>query len=131
MILRIAEKTCLLIVAAATLCLLLGLSTPSGADAKNAELIRMLNCDDRDRRCTAAQQLGERGLEDAVEPLIERLKVEKDYSVRIVIAKSLLKIGDPQAIPVLKDLAKNDKNRTVRHLAKVIAAEMEKLAATP
>lgn len=128
---RFAQKAHPTVVVMTFVCFLFGMSTLSHADAKNADLINMLSSENRGWRYSAAKLLGERRVDEAVEPLIERLTVEKEYSVRIVIAQALHKIGDPSAISVLKKVAKTDKNRTVRHLAAVIATDMEKFAYNP
>ncbi|MFQ6093210.1 MAG: HEAT repeat domain-containing protein [bacterium] len=128
---HIAQMTRASVVLMAVVCLLLGISALSRADAKNSDLINMLSSENRGWRYSAAQLLGERRVAEAVEPLIDRLKVEKDYSVRIVVAQALYKIGDPRAIAALKKVARTDRNRTVRHMAAAIAAEMEKIAYTP
>ena len=127
----IARKARPAVVMTALVCILFGMSTLSYADAKNGDLIQMLGSENRGWRYSSARLLGERRVEEAVEPLIEQLQMEKDYSVRIVIAQALHKIGDPQAIHALKKVAKTDKNRTVRHMAAVIVADMEKLAYNP
>lgn len=125
---RVAQKTCPVVVAVAIVCILFGMSALTYADAKSADLIRLLNSENRGWRYSAAKLLGERKVDEAVEPLMKQLKVEKDSSVRIVIAQALHKIGDPRAIAALKETAKTDRNRTVRHMAAVLAADMEKFA---
>ena len=129
--LRFARKMYPVVTTVTLVCFLFGMSTLSHADAKNTDLINMLSSENRGWRYSAAKLLGERKVEEAIEPLIEQLKVEKDYSVRIVIAQALHKIGDPRAITALKETAKTDKNKTVRHLAAVLAADLEKFAYNP
>ena len=111
-----------------SVCFLFGMFSLSHADAKNADLISMLNSENRGWRYSSAQLLGERRVVEAVEPLIERFQLEKDHSVRIVVAQALHKIGDARAIPALKKVAKTDRNGTVRHMAAVLATDMEKYA---
>ena len=123
-----AQKTRATLAVLMSVCFLFGMFSLSYADAKNAELIDMLKSEKREQRYKAAQLLGERKVKEAVEPLIERLKVEKDPSVRIVVVQALHKIGEARAIPALKQAAKTDRNRTVRHMAAVFASDMEKYA---
>jgi HEAT repeat protein len=125
---RVAQKTCLVVVAVTIVCILFGMSALTYADAKSTDLIRLLNSENRGWRYSAARLLGERKVDEAVEPLMKQLKVEKDPSVRIVIAQALHKIGDPRAIEALREAAKTDRNRTVRHLAAVLASDLEKFA---
>ena len=125
---RVAHKTSLIGTAVAIVCILSGMSALSRADAKNADLINMLNSENRGWRYSAAKLLGERRVVEAVEPLIEQLEVEKDTSVRIVISQALHKIGGLQAFAALKETARTDRNKTVRHLAAALAADLEKFA---
>ena len=76
-------------------------------------------------RTSAATLLGERKVNEAVEPLLEMFKKEKNYSARIVAALSLYKIGDESVLPFLKERAMKDKNKTVRHVLIGIVMEME------
>jgi len=110
---------------------ILGVCALSYGDAKDADLIKVLGNENRGWRYSSAQILGNRGVKEAVGPLIDRLKVEKDPSVRIVIVQALHKIGAPQAIEALKEMANTDTNPTVRHIAAIIALDMEKLAFQP
>jgi HEAT repeat protein len=128
MVFNSAQKGRTAVIAVVSVCFLLGMFSLSFGDAKNADLIRMLSSENRGWRYSAAQLLGERKVAKAVEPLIERLEVEKDYSVRLVVMQALHNIGDSRAIPALKKVAQTDRNRTVRHMAVVLATNMEKYA---
>jgi HEAT repeat protein len=88
-------------------------------------LINALNDDNVGIRTSAAQLLGERKVEQAVEPLIKMVKSEKNTSARIITAQALYKIGAPKAYEALMEVAKQDKNKTVRHVAFSLAKEME------
>ena len=129
--LNIAQKTRRVIGLIVVVCFLLGISALSHADVKNVDLIKMLGSENRGWRSSAAMLLGERGVKNGVDPLIEHLALEKDPSVRMVMVQALHRIGDPRAIETLKNLARGDTNRTVRHLAAVLAADMEKFAYNP
>jgi len=88
-------------------------------------LIKSLQDDNVGIRSSAAQLLGERKVEGAVEPLVDILKTEKNPSTRIVVAMALYQIGDQKALPVLKKVAANDKSKTVRHVVTAIVQKME------
>ncbi len=76
-------------------------------------------------RTSAAQLLGERKVVAAVEPLLKMLKSEKRCGCRIIAAKALYDIGDKKALPGLIQVAKSDKNKTVRRVAAAIVQEMQ------
>ncbi|HEX9971456.1 MAG TPA: HEAT repeat domain-containing protein [bacterium] len=93
----------------------------------NQYLMKSLNDENVGIRASAAQLLGERKVQDAVEPLVKMLQCEKNNSARIVVALALHKIGGEKAIPELKKLAKYDKCKSVRHVAAAIVKEMATL----
>ncbi|OQX88842.1 hypothetical protein B6D60_00915 [candidate division KSB1 bacterium 4484_87] len=97
----------------------------SNTNAK--KLIKYLNDDNVGVRSSAAQLLGEEKEKDAVMPLIQMLERERNFRVRIVAAVALHQIGDAKALPVLKRLAKNDPNKTVRRVAAGLTADLEKI----
>jgi HEAT repeat protein len=88
-------------------------------------LLNALKDDNIGIRTSAAKLLGERNVEQAIEPLSKMVKDEAIVSARIVYATALFKIGDSKAYEVLKNVAQYDKNKTVRHIAKSLAREME------
>ena len=94
-------------------------------DEYDQYLINSLKDENIGIRSSAAQLIGERKVEAAVKPLIKMLKTDKLYACRIVAAKALYDIGDETALPVLKKVAKYDKNKTVRHVVKALVHEME------
>jgi HEAT repeat protein len=75
-------------------------------------------------RSSAVQLLGERKSNIAVEPLIQLLTVEKHPGIRIIISLALWKIGDAKALPVLQNLAKEDKDNLVRKVVRSIILRM-------
>jgi len=89
-------------------------------------LISLLNDENIGIRTSAAQLLGERKVEQAVKPLIEMLKSEGDYKARIVTAIALHNIGGVSALPTLKKVAKNDKNKTVRRVVSGLVQSFER-----
>ena len=93
----------------------------------NQYLINSLEDENIGIRTSAAQLLGERKVQEAVDPLIKMLKSEKRYSARIVVALALYNIGDQKALPELKKLAKCDKCKSVRIVAAGIVRKMQTL----
>ena len=104
---------------AALLVLTAASSGAAGISSENAWLIQVLDDENVGRRWSAVQLLGERRVTEAVEPLIELLRGDEEYSVRFSAAVSLLKIGDVRALPALKRAAQRDRSKTVRHIAAV------------
>lgn len=100
------------------------LANPVSDKEYDQYLIKSLQDENVGIRSSAAQLLGERKAEAAVEPLIKMLKTEKNSSTRIVIAMALYQIGNEKALPALKEVASNDKNKTVR---RVVAAIVQKM----
>jgi hypothetical protein len=76
-------------------------------------------------RASAAQLIGDRKVQEAVEPLIKMLKNEQNKSARIVAALALYKIGDERVLPVLKKFAKCEKCKTAKHVMTAIVYEMQ------
>lgn len=93
----------------------------------NQYLLKSLDDENIGIRTSAAQILGERRVQEAVDPLIKMLKSEKQYSARIVVALALFSIGDKKAIPELQKLAKNDKCKSVRTVTASIVRKMQTL----
>jgi len=88
-------------------------------------LIKALKDKNDGIRASAAQLLGDRKVQEAVEPLIKMLKKEQNKSARIVAALALYKIGDEKALPVLKKFAKCEKRKTTKHVMTAIVYEMQ------
>ena len=88
-------------------------------------LIKALKDKNDGIRASAAQLLGDREVQEAVEPLIKMLKKEQNKSARIVAALALYKIGDEKALPVLKKFAKYEKSKTAKHVMTAIVYEMQ------
>ena len=76
-------------------------------------------------RSSAAQLLGERKSNKATDPLIKMLTTEKHPGIRVVISTALWKIGDTKVLSVLQKIAKKDKNKTVRKIAKRLIVHMQ------
>ncbi len=62
----------------------------------------------------AIEKLGKAKDRQALKPLKDALKTEKDSQIKLQIVNSLGQIGDKEATPELKKLAKEDKSKDVR-----------------
>jgi len=102
-----------------------GYTTELNAPDYDQYLVKALKDDNIGIRASAAQLLGERKVETAVKPLVTMLKTEKNYAARIVAAIALYQIGDEKVLPVLREVYKKDKNRTVKHVVAGIIKSME------
>lgn len=102
---------------------------PAKATAPNGEyeryLIACLSDGNRGVRSSAAQLLGELQCRAAVPRLMWMVEHDLDYAVRITAAVALCKIGDPQALPLLRRRAKHDVNKTVRRVLAGVVQAME------
>lgn len=88
-------------------------------------LIKKLEDKKVEVRVTAAQKLGQEKVSQAIQPLVNMLKTDKQYNARIAAAVALYKIGDKSVLPVLKKVSKNDENKTVRTVVTGIIKRME------
>ena len=79
-------------------------------------LIKSLQDENIGRRASAARILGEQNNQVAVRPLMDMLKSEKDFRVRIVAAVSINNLGDPSVVPALKKIWKNERNKTAKQV---------------
>ena len=86
------------------------------------QLISILEFQNIHVRLGAIEALGDIKCPRSVEPIIRKLKNDKDNEVRWVAALSLGEIGDPRAVPALVD-ALGDPDRYVRYGA-VMSLEM-------
>lgn len=102
-----------------------GLSQEMNEKEYNQYLIKALKDDNIGIRSSAAQLLGERKAKEAVKPLINMLKTEKHYAVRIVAALALHQIGDEKVLPLLKERLQKDRSRTVKHVLAGLIENME------
>jgi HEAT repeat protein len=91
----------------------------------NQYLLKSLKDENIGIRTSAAQLLGERKVQEAVDPLLKMLKSEKHYGARIVAAVALFNIGDQKALPELQKLAKCDKCKSVRTVVASIILKMQ------
>jgi hypothetical protein len=75
-----------------------------------------LCCQDPDMRLDCAFALGEQKCQKAVFALMKLLREDQDEAVRIVAALSLIKIGDPVGVYLVKRTAKFNDFSKVREL---------------
>ena len=79
-------------------------------------LLEGLSSDNLGLRISTAYFLGEFRTEKAVIPLIKMLHNEKEEGARIQAALSLIKIGNPKGVFMVKQAAKFDESKRVRNL---------------
>ncbi len=82
-----------------------------------ANLLVGLNSDIDGLRLSCAYYLGEIKSQKAVLPLMQILRDDQCYGARIVAALSLIKIGDPQGIYMVKRTAKFNNEEGVRKMS--------------
>jgi HEAT repeat protein len=89
------------------------------SDTKSAvieeNLLEGIQSDNLGLRISSAYYLGEYKSEKAVLPLVKMLHSETDESARIQAALSLIKIGNPKGVFMVKQAAKFDESRKVRN----------------
>ena len=87
-------------------------------------LVAMLEDPDVQVRAAAAESLGEIGVPDAVDPLVEVMEGrDEDWSVRARAARSLGKLGDAKAVdPLIASL--NDMTVPVREMSVIALGEI-------
>jgi uncharacterized protein YacL (UPF0231 family) len=78
-------------------------------------LINTLQSDNKHARWFAARTLGNLVDPRGLEPLIKALQ-DKDNDVRWMVINSLGKVGNKEIIPLLEQIAQNDRNKTSRGL---------------
>ncbi len=69
-------------------------------------------------------------IEELVGPLVELLPNEKNPDTRIMIALTLYKIGTPEAINAVKQLAKTDGDPVVKRIGNMILNQFEVIPAS-
>ena len=107
--------------------MILGAVIPVAAEEdESTRLIKALRADNIGWRVSAAQILGENKEVRAVKPLIRMLQKDLKYSARVSAAVALAQIGDKKALRALKKSARNDRNGTVRTVARGAIFEIER-----
>ena len=76
-------------------------------------------------RKVAAQRIGDMRKSDYLPELLDRVTTDPFWMVRCAIIQALEKIGDPRAIPALREVEKSDGFQTVRAYA---ATAIERLS---
>ena len=80
------------------------------------ELMANLKSEQLHERCQAAQELASNNMTEAVNPLVECLKCEKDMRVKIVFLSALSELGNSEIVEELEQLRKKETNKTVQHV---------------
>ena len=107
--------------------MILGAVIPVAAEEdESTRLIKALRAGNIGWRVSAAQILGENKEVRAVKPLIRMLQKDLKYSARVSAAVALAQIGDKKALRALKKSARNDRNGTVRTVARGAIFEIER-----
>jgi len=88
-------------------------------------LIKSLEDENIGHRESAARLLGDQNSPAAIAPLVKMLKSEKDYRVRIVAAVSINKLADGSLVPELKQIWKNERNKTVKQVLGGVILELQ------
>jgi len=102
----------------------IGITQEKSEKEYNDYLIKALSDSNVGIRSSAAQLLGQRKVEEAINPLTKMLDAEKHYAVRITAALALYQIGGDDAMKALKDKVKDEKNKTVKHVLAGLIEDM-------
>jgi HEAT repeat protein len=86
------------------------------AERINENLLEGVKSDNLGLRISCAYYLGEYKVEKAVIPLLKMLHSDKEPVARIQAALSLIKIGNPKGVFMVKQAAKFDESKRVRNL---------------
>ena len=89
--------------------------TDANLAAIEENLLEGVNSDNLGLRINSAFYLGEYKSEKAVLPLVKMLHNEKEESARIQAALSLIKIGNPKGVFMVKQAARFDESKRVRN----------------
>ncbi|MCX6151775.1 MAG: HEAT repeat domain-containing protein [Ignavibacteriales bacterium] len=84
-------------------------------EAIEDNLLEGVSSDNLGLRISSAYYLGEYKTERAVLPLVKMLHSESEESARIQAALSLIKIGNPRGVFMVKQAAKFDESKRVRN----------------
>jgi len=90
--------------------------SPIDAEQINENLLAGVKSDNLGLRISSAYYLGEYKVEKAVIPLLNMLHLDKEPAARIQAALSLIKIGNPKGVFMVKQAAKFDESKWVRNL---------------
>lgn len=93
--------------------------------AYNDYLIKSLKDPNLGIRFSATKLIGERSVYEAKDDLVEMLKNDKEYQNRIAAGIALMNIGDAQVLSEIREQARKDKCKTVRHVLAGVTVEME------
>ncbi len=92
---------------------------------KEQSLLQELNNPELSKRVKAAQELCERGVLQAVDPLINMMQTDEAFQARIVAACALYELGDKKAFDAIKEQAENDPRQTVRTALRGICQKID------
>jgi len=77
-------------------------------------------------RAAIVELVGENCCKEAADVLVDLMKTDEVPGVRMIAAQALAKTKVPSAIAEMRDQARKDNNKTVRHVLNSLADELEK-----
>lgn len=89
------------------------------------ELMANLKSEKLHERCQAAQKLVSNNMTEAVNPLLECLKCEKDMRVKIVFLSALSELGNADIVSELETLREKETNKTVQHVMEGVIKKLK------
>jgi HEAT repeat protein len=88
-------------------------------------LITLLSSDNLNKRVKAAQELADRGVNQAAQSLVNMMQNDVSAQGRIVAAKALLDMKSMDSLDAMKNQASIDDNKTVRTALKGMVKQLE------
>lgn len=90
------------------------------------DLIRGIKSDNEGLRKSCIYMAGFYEIRECASALVEQLEVEENADTRILIALSLFRIGDNNAMGAVEKLSLSDTSAKVRRISRAILTETEK-----
>jgi HEAT repeat protein len=85
-----------------------------------SNLINGINSENEGLRRSSIYFAGKYEYRETTSALVEQLKKEKNPNTRLLIANSLFRIGDPEAMKSVLEISRKDSNNKVRRIAGAI-----------
>ncbi len=121
-----------LVTFSALICVYLSAAICVGQETDLKTKIKELKDKDAKVRMTAVKELMKAGKnKESIKAITERLKIEKDASVRNVIYETLGNIGDKETIPVLIEKIKTEQNKNIKPMAVLSLGRLQDERAVP
>ncbi len=100
------------------------IETPS-LNSDDQILITLLSSNNLNKRVNAAQELADRGVNQAAQSLVNMMQNDVSVQGRIVAAKALLDMNSMESLDAMKKQASIDDNKTVRTALKGMVKQLE------